>query len=116
MKGSLIAQLEAWAALHRSGYRPTRTLAMGIGHDEEVGGGFGAKQIAARVEQLGLKLALVWDEGMTVLSDGAGKLLPAPVACVGVAEKARVATPVQCGHVCVMLSLRVTATACFRSG
>ena len=65
---------------------------MGIGHDEEVGGGFGAKQIAQKIESLGLKVALVWDEGMTVLSDGVGKLLPAPVACVGVAEKVSTGT------------------------
>ena len=59
MKGRLIAQLEAWAYLHKRGFKPERTLAIGIGHDEEVGGTYGAKQLAQMVEDLALPIGLV---------------------------------------------------------
>lgn len=89
MKSAIVAQLEALSELHRRGFRPTRTLLLAVGHDEEVGGPTGATQIAARLAADGRRLALVWDEGMVVLSDGLGALLKSPVALIGTSEKVR---------------------------
>jgi Peptidase family M20/M25/M40 len=89
MKSLLIAMLEALMHLHRSGYAPRRTLMLSIGHDEEVGGPNGARAVAALLVKRSTRLAVVLDEGMSVLSDGLGALVRTPVAMVGTAEKAR---------------------------
>jgi carboxypeptidase PM20D1 len=89
MKGVVVAHFEALSQLHRRGLRPKRTILLALGHDEEVGGGTGATQIAAHLQAQGRRVALVWDEGMVVLSDGLGALMRAPVALVGTAEKVR---------------------------
>ena len=87
MKSAIIAQLEALSELHRRSVRPKRTILLAIGHDEEVGGPTGATQIAARLAAEGRRVALVWDEGMVVLSDGLGALVRSPVALIGTSEK-----------------------------
>ena len=54
-----------------SGERPRRTVYIGLGHDEEVGGAQGAGHIAARLgallQQHGETLDWLLDEGMTVM-------------------------------------------------
>ena len=54
-----------------SGERPRRTIYIGLGHDEEVGGAQGAGHIAARLgallQQHGETLDWLLDEGMTVM-------------------------------------------------
>ena len=54
-----------------SGERPRRTVYIGLGHDEEVGGAQGAGHIAARLGALlqehGETLDWLLDEGMTVM-------------------------------------------------
>ena len=42
----VIAQLEAATLLLRDGYAPARTVYFSFGHDEEVGGKDGAKEVA----------------------------------------------------------------------
>jgi len=59
---------------------------LGIGHDEEVGGENGAKQIAAHLAQNGVSPSLVVDEGGAI-TIGAVPDVTDPVALVGVAEK-----------------------------
>ena len=91
-RASAVAILEAIELLLEGGYRPTRTLYVAFGHDEEIGGE-GAKGIAAL---LGAELAeapegrrrLAWvlDEGGAI-TEGLVPGLSAPVALVGVAEK-----------------------------
>lgn len=85
-KGSVAAILEAVSALQASGFTPTRTVIIALGHDEEVGGFEGAKQIADWLHQSGVTPWLVLDEGGFVLSNSP---LPIdkPVALIGVAEK-----------------------------
>ena len=85
-KASLMAILEAVEGLVGQGWAPRRTIYLGFGHDEEVFGRFGAAQIAARLHQRQVHLALVLDEGMVLKQDGLPGL-PVPVALVGVAEK-----------------------------
>lgn len=87
MKSSLVAMLEALSQLARQGFRPARTVFLGIGHDEETGGRLGAQAIAARLEARGVRIGLLWDEGTPILVDGLPGLLPQPLALIGTAEK-----------------------------
>ncbi len=96
-KVTVLAVLEAVEALINSGYTPRRTIYLTFGHDEEVGGRYGARAIVDRLVAQGVKPEMVLDEGGFM---GAG-LLPGiarRLAIVGIAEK---------GYV----SLRLTSTA-----
>jgi carboxypeptidase PM20D1 len=88
-KGNLIAQLEALERLLAAGVRPKRTLYFIYGHDEEVGGRDGAVRVVALLEQRGIKLEMVLDEGL-VVTEGILPGIAAPAALVGVAEKGSV--------------------------
>jgi carboxypeptidase PM20D1 len=84
-KACMVGILEATEALLRDGYQPRRTIYLAFGHDEEVGGVYGAKVIASTLAARGVtKPALVLDEG-GALSDGL--MGPGLIAIVGVAEK-----------------------------
>jgi len=85
-KSSALAIFEAMETLIASGYTPRRTVYLGIGHDEEVGGENGAKQIAAHLAEQGVSPSLVIDEGGAI-TVGAVPDVTDPVALVGVAEK-----------------------------
>ena len=65
-KANLIAELEAVEALLASGFQPRRTVHLIFGADEEVGGLRGARQIAATLQQRGVKLEFVVDEGLLI--------------------------------------------------
>jgi carboxypeptidase PM20D1 len=88
-KGNLIAQLEALERLLAAGVRPKRTVYFIYGHDEEVGGRDGAVRVVALLEQRGIKLEMVLDEGL-VVTEGILPGIAAPAALVGVAEKGSV--------------------------
>jgi len=96
-KISVLGVLEAVERLLADGFRPVRTVYLAFGHDEEVGGRHGARQIAERLAVRGARLIAVVDEGGFVV-DGVIPSTTRPVALVGVAEK---------GYV----SLELTATA-----
>lgn len=86
MKSTLITLMEAVEGLIRAGYQPERTLYLGFGHDEEVSGQGGARQISAALAERGVKLAAVLDEGAGVMTG----MLPGmtlPAALIGVTEK-----------------------------
>jgi carboxypeptidase PM20D1 len=85
-KANLIAQLESVEALLASGFKPAGTIYLVFGADEEVGGERGAKQIAQMLQQRGVKLDFVVDEGL-VITEGIMPGLQAPAALIGVAEK-----------------------------
>jgi carboxypeptidase PM20D1 len=85
-KGSLIAIFEAVEALVGEGFTPRPSVYLGLGHDEEVGGASGAAAIAELLDERGVRLAFVLDEGGAVASD----LMPGvagPLGLVGVGEK-----------------------------
>ncbi|MEJ2238355.1 MAG: M20 family peptidase [Gemmatimonadales bacterium] len=86
-KSSVLAILEAVEALIRDGHQPARTIYLAFGHDEEVGGGYGARVIA---EQLSAShhdgLAFVLDEGGAI-ADGLMPGIDGPVAIIGISEK-----------------------------
>lgn len=96
-KSTVIAVLEAVEGLIASGFAPLRTVYLTFGHDEEVGGMYGARAIVSTLVARGVKPALVVDEGGFM---GAGMIpgISQRVAIVGIAEK---------GYV----SLRLTAVA-----
>jgi len=94
-KGPVLAMLEALTVLLREGFRPTRTVYLAFGHDEEVGGRQGARAIAARLRSRGVTLEYVLDEGLPITL-GIIPGVSRPVAAVGIAEK---------GHVTIELSV-----------
>lgn len=85
-KGALVAIFEATEMLLRAGFQPKRTILFAFGHDEEVGGAHGAKQIAEKLRASGAHLAWVLDEGGAV-TDGLVPDVARPVAILGVSEK-----------------------------
>ena len=96
-KSTVIAVLEAVEGLLRTGHTPKRTIYLTFGHDEEVGGRYGARVIVDQLVARGVKPALVLDEGGFM----GARMVPGleqVAAIVGIAEK---------GYV----SLRLTATA-----
>lgn len=97
-KGNLLSQLEAVEMLLASGYQPPRTLYLAYGADEEVGGQRGAQQIAALLQQRGVRLDFVLDEGLLVL-EGVMPGIARPTALIGVAEK---------GYMSVVLKVSAT--------
>ena len=85
-KSSLVSYLEAVEMLAASGAQPKRTLIIASGHDEEVGGLRGAREIAALLDSRGVKLEFVIDEGM-IVTTGIVPTIARPVAQIGLAEK-----------------------------
>ncbi len=96
-KVTVLAVLEAVEDLLSRGQRPSRTVYLTFGHDEEVGGRFGARAIVDTLVRRGVKPALVIDEG-GVMANGAIPGVAGLAAVVGIAEK---------GY----LSLRLTSRA-----
>jgi carboxypeptidase PM20D1 len=85
-KGNLMAILEAVEMLAIQGVRPRRTIYLGFGHDEEIGGQQGARAIAELLKSRGVRLDFVLDEGLLV-TEGMLPGLNVPVALIGTAEK-----------------------------
>jgi carboxypeptidase PM20D1 len=85
-KSAVVGILEAVEMLLAEGFRPQRTVYFAFGHDEEVGGAAGAKQIAALLQRRGVELEMVLDEG-GVIGEGILPGMADPIALVGIAEK-----------------------------
>jgi carboxypeptidase PM20D1 len=98
-KSAVVGTLEAVEMLLGEGFRPARTVYLAYGHDEEVGGTRGAREIAELLKRRGVELEMVLDEG-GVIGDGVLPGISAPVALVGIAEK---------GFLTVELSTRAAA-------
>jgi carboxypeptidase PM20D1 len=96
-KSAVLGTLEAVEMLLAEGFRPARTVYLAYGHDEEVGGAAGARQIAALLKARGIELEMVLDEG-GVIGDGILPGIAEAVALIGIAEK---------GFVTIELSTRV---------
>ena len=86
VKNGVIGIMEAVEYLVKADFEPERTVYLAFGHDEEIGGHNGTAQIAATLQQRGVTLACVLDEGGGVV-EGVLPGINAPVAAVGVAEK-----------------------------
>jgi carboxypeptidase PM20D1 len=84
-KINLIAILECVEKLLARGFKPTRTIYLCFGHDEEMGGR-GAQAMATLLEAEGVTADLVLDEGGIVTYDKVPGL-SRPVALIGTSEK-----------------------------
>ena len=85
-KFSVLGTIESVEMLLGEGFRPTRAVYLAYGHDEEVGGTRGAREIAALLKRRGVELEMVLDEG-GVIGDGLLPGISTPTALVGIAEK-----------------------------
>jgi carboxypeptidase PM20D1 len=85
-KSRVIAQLEAVEMLLAGGFQPRQTVYLAFGHDEEVNGLRGAKQIVQLLQQRQVHLDFVLDEG-SVIAEKIIAGIDRPVAIIGLAEK-----------------------------
>jgi len=85
-KAGVLGILEAVEHLLAQGFQPERTVLLAFGHDEEVSGVHGAKNLAALLRQRGVKPEFILDEG-GVIAEGMVEGIEAPIALVGTAEK-----------------------------
>lgn len=85
IKSQVISLFEASEKLIVNGYQPERTVILAFGHDEEVLG-LGAKQIVAHLEENGVHLEALVDEGGTII-DGTLPGISGVAAMIGIAEK-----------------------------
>jgi carboxypeptidase PM20D1 len=99
-KSSVLALMESAEWLLAQGFQPPRTVYFAFGHDEEIGGQQGAKQVAATLQSRGVRADLL-DEGGAVL-DGIYPGVARPVAAIFAAEKGyftvRLTTRAEGGH------------------
>jgi len=100
-KGSLISIMEAVNNLIRDGFEPRRTVYLLFGHDEECSGSRGAVELARTLEDRGVRLALLLDEGGAI-TRGSLPGIDSPVAMIGVTEKGhltlKLKATTQAGH------------------
>ena len=87
-KGALISIMTAAEMLIKDGFAPRRTIYLSFAHDEEVTHG-AAKAVAEHLQQHGIQLAWVLDEGSFVFEDVIPGL-EVPAASINVAEKGSV--------------------------
>ncbi|XP_068222465.1 N-fatty-acyl-amino acid synthase/hydrolase PM20D1-like isoform X2 [Palaemon carinicauda] len=85
-KINLISIMMALQYLVTTGFQPKRTFYAAFGHDEEVNGFDGAGHIGKILEERGVTLDFLLDEGLP-LTKGVVKGLDVPVAAIGVTEK-----------------------------
>jgi len=62
-KSSLMALMESVEVLLQESFVPKQTIYLAFGHDEEIGGGNGAKAIAKYLKDKGVRAAMTLDEG-----------------------------------------------------
>ncbi|MFW5711872.1 MAG: M20/M25/M40 family metallo-hydrolase [Spirochaetota bacterium] len=89
-KGSLITILQAAEEALEKGWQPERTVYFAAGHDEEIGGGNGAKQIVQYFRRQGVYFHAVYDEGMTIVTPEVFSMVDKNVAFIGTSEKGHV--------------------------
>ena len=86
MKGILVGVMEAIEHKVAQGHQPRRTIMLGFGHDEEVGGLNGAVKIVELLKSRGVHLKWIIDEGAAI-TRGVIPGIEKPVALLGIAEK-----------------------------
>lgn len=89
-KGPLITILQAAEEALEQGWQPERTVYFASGHDEEIGGAQGAKQIVRYFTQKGVHFHAVYDEGMTIVTPEVFSMVDRNVAFIGTSEKGHV--------------------------
>ena len=101
IKNSVIGILEAVEYLLKQDFQPERTIYLGFGHDEEIGGQAGAAAIAQTLAERGVSVDMLLDEGGSVI-EGFLPNLTVPVGVCGISEKGylslRLRVSVEGGH------------------
>jgi len=85
-KLTVLALMEAMETLLSEGRQAKRTVYFSFGHDEEVGGKDGAREVAKWFREKGVSFDYVMDEGGAI-TQGMLAGLEQPVAIIGVSEK-----------------------------
>ncbi|MFB0906164.1 MAG: M20/M25/M40 family metallo-hydrolase [Pseudomonadales bacterium] len=88
-KSGVVGILEATKFLINKGFKPTRTIYLSFGHDEEIGGRQGAGAVTAHLKARGVQLAWSLDEG-SFLFKGMFPGVDNLIAAINVAEKGSV--------------------------
>lgn len=94
-KGPLMTVLQAAEEALEKGWKPQGSVYIASGHDEEIGGARGAKNIVAYFRELGVHFHAVYDEGLTIVTPEIFSLVKRNTAFIGTSEK---------GHVDIELS------------
>ncbi|MFW5713914.1 MAG: M20 family peptidase [Brevefilum sp.] len=101
IKSGVVGILEAVEYLLKQDFQPERTVYLGFGHDEEVGGVNGAAAISALLESRGVELGSLLDEGGSVI-EGFLPGVDTPVGVIGISEKGylslRLSATIEGGH------------------
>ena len=101
IKSGVVGALEAVEYLLKQDFEPERTVYLGFGHDEEVGGANGATAIAELLHSRGVSLGSLLDEGGNVI-EGFLPGVTNPIGVVGISEKGymslRLTVEVDGGH------------------
>ncbi|XP_069798240.1 N-fatty-acyl-amino acid synthase/hydrolase PM20D1-like [Narcine bancroftii] len=85
-KLSAMGILQGLELLLKRGYKPRRSFYIGFGHDEEIGGNNGARNIASVLKSRGVEIAFLLDEGSSIF-DGIIPGLGKQVAMIATSEK-----------------------------
>mgnify|MGYP000595578286 CR=1 FL=1 len=85
-KVAVVSIMEALDLLLQDGFKPQRTLYISFGHDEEIGGVYGAQSIASYLKAQNIEAEFVLDEGMAI-TQGLIPGIAQEVALIGTAEK-----------------------------
>ena len=88
-KSGVIGIMEAVTYLMEANFKPTRTIYLSFGHDEEIGGVNGAAEVVKYLSKEGVQLEWSLDEGSFLLQ-GFIPGVDKPVAAINVAEKGSV--------------------------
>ena len=89
LKHMVVGWMECFEDLIKSGFKPKRSIYLALGHDEEVSGYRGAKQISEWFVDQGFAdepFEFMWDEGLFVIDNAIGGH-PGPVALICCSEK-----------------------------
>lgn len=86
IKNQLIGIMEAAEVLLARGFQPERSILFGLGHDEETGGVNGCKVMGQLLQERGVHLAGIVDEGGGIF-EGVAAGVRGPMALVGASEK-----------------------------
>lgn len=84
-KNNVMALLETAEYMLSVDYRPNRGIYFLFGHDEEIGGTYGAKAVADYFREHNISLDFVLDEGGIVINDSL--FVDSAAAMIGIAEK-----------------------------
>ncbi len=88
-KSGIMSIMEAGEYLAEQNFNPDRTIYVALHHDEEVGGVRGAQRIAEHLQDKGVELAYLVDEGLPIAEEIIENV-EVPLAMIGIASKGSV--------------------------